>query len=778
MHWILVSILGMCTILLGAIALYFWATRRASKGRVAAATISSIVTLFFVWLSSVSIDTPTLIFSLLQGHSIEEGLAFARPSFSYFIFSISAFLVSNYLIFRFGSTAISTWDGPITLSVAELEETGLHDSIIPLAYKQFFYSTTRRIDPVVGKGNEPIWSLSDPPSEPPWRAVIPDLMRLENRDIEISDDGWSDSLNCWVGQIEMPGQSEHATPVYVLALQARPTIPDLKNFVSAIVRAESSEEEEPVTLIACVDSEEIMDEIVQVDKRTSVRVVSKGSLLYSALDFRVYCRKLIRRFAVNKDIDEPDGEPECVSDVISSWIGRESKENLSIVGEFGQGKSTALLEYCVAWAKANLEGSTNAGRVPLLIELRGRSPCRQGPAEFLNEWGMRYDLNGEALYNLVRAGKALLIFEGFDEVQDAGRRFDRFRQFDALWHFSYPGTKIIFTGRPNFFLDEPELLKLLRIERAAASAGKAYTTCYHLSFLEIEQVRSALRGFDETVVEEICRACLENENLYDIARRPSMLPVIGSQWKSIKESYEGISGISSGKVIKYFISFLYQRKEGEIERDVHERGLPISENYQLLPRSIRQYFTLGVVRFMASQDAKNTISAESFEKVISTLYDSVEAVFRSEESDGHYALFVQRLRARFAEYKRRDIVSTVATEVRTNGIFARDPAGGPSNLYLPHKQYYEYLIAEGVLATVRDPNSVMAEAITKPSRFGKSVWMLLYSEVQAAFHLADLLSLEEFHSKLWPNRSMPRASSYAKTTCVFVSSLLANQAEL
>ena len=216
-------------------------------------------------------------------------------------------------------------------------------------------------------------------------------------------------------------------------------------------------------------------------------------MILKSLDLAAYCRDLVRRFEVDtvpgtdftlKNCFVPlrmykiDGEnifEETVGviETIDQWLAKAGNYHLSIVGEYGQGKSTALLAYCARWARAHLEGEESGCRIPLLIELRGRSPSRQGPAEFLNEWGMRHDLNGEALYNLVRAGGALLVFEGFDEIQDAGRRWDRFRQFDALWHFAFPSAKIIFTGRPNFFLDDAETLKLLRIDRASVVAGRS-----------------------------------------------------------------------------------------------------------------------------------------------------------------------------------------------------------------------------------------------------------------------------------------------------------------
>jgi predicted NACHT family NTPase len=204
--------------------------------------------------------------------------------------------------------------------------------------------------------------------------------------------------------------------------------------------------------------------------------------------------------------EEPDDGPYDLLDYLQAWADRPGADHISIVGEFGQGKSTALLAYCCDWANRWKAGNRRA-RVPLLIELRGKSPRRQAPDRFLAEWGDGYGLRGGALLNLVQSGRATIIFEGFDEVQDAGLRYDRFEQFKALWGFSYPGTKIVFTGRPNFFLDTIERQTLLRDSQAARDAGLANSEIFAHSFLDKEGISKALSKYPTGTVREILAGC-------------------------------------------------------------------------------------------------------------------------------------------------------------------------------------------------------------------------------------------------------------------------------
>ena len=125
-----------------------------------------------------------------------------------------------------------------------------------------------------------------------------------------------------------------------------------------------------------------------------------------------------------------------------------------------------MLSLCVKWAKAYLTTGASDERIPLLIELRGQNPGESDPLTFLSGWGSRYGLPPQQLMNLIQAGEAILIFEGFDELRHAGRAYDRHEHFNALWRLAYPGTKVIFTGRPNFFLDEAEKNRTLRTDEA------------------------------------------------------------------------------------------------------------------------------------------------------------------------------------------------------------------------------------------------------------------------------------------------------------------------
>ncbi len=751
-------------LLFAGLAIFLWIWKRHSKGRVALATISSMAALFFVFSTTISINPIVLVGALLAGASIAEAVAQAQPNTIHIIVVglVCAFIA--FYIYRAGTKMVSSCDGPITQSVADLYDSGQQDRVLAIAVKELEYLYSRRPNPIVATGGAPPLQLADPPSDRPWRLMAVDLLKLDNRDIEVSEQGWSDTAKAWIGRRVEPlsGASKH---VLIFADVVRPEASEVTGRIADLTDRDPAAATE-VEVIVCVDEDSDYDSKEIRDSGIVVRYISRGHLLLSSLDFGEYCRNLLRRFERDSvpgtsfalqdcyyplklyaAVESPGGAQTEKGDAvdfdgaIDVWLARSDRQHLVIAGEYGQGKSTALLAMCARWARQYLENPiVPQQRIPLLIELRGRSPSRQGPAELLNEWGMRFDLKGEALLNLVRAGRAVVIFEGFDEVQDAGRLYDRFRHFDRLWQFAFPTAKVIFTGRPNFFVTDPEMRRLLRIDEAAGAAGRAYTKRYDLAFLEKPQeIAEILRAFPRAVREEIVDTYREDERFAEIASRPSMLPIIGSQWERLKSEREKLGELTTGQIIKYFIDFLYQRKEAEIERDSVERGIAREDNFMLMPKIMKHYFTLGIVRKMVASDARNTISRAEFHRTIEMLWDDFSAVFRSGYFANDYEVTARKLNKRFKDFSRTEIIDAVATDVRANGIFVSDPAAGEGNLCLPHKQYYECLIAEGMKDSLSAPAEPMARAWERCSKLNARSWRPLRIERQALFHFADIV---------------------------------------
>ncbi|NEO90062.1 MAG: NACHT domain-containing protein [Moorea sp. SIO3G5] len=122
---------------------------------------------------------------------------------------------------------------------------------------------------------------------------------------------------------------------------------------------------------------------------------------------------------------------------------------LVVLGDPGSGKSTLLQYLALNWARTDLttEGSL---RIPLLIELRTYIRNRDKCNNFLEFWhqssGAICHLNQHHLDQQLNDGKALVMFDGLDEVFEPGKREDVITDIHRFTN-QYPKVRVIVTSR-------------------------------------------------------------------------------------------------------------------------------------------------------------------------------------------------------------------------------------------------------------------------------------------------------------------------------------------
>lgn len=216
------------------------------------------------------------------------------------------------------------------------------------------------------------------------------------------------------------------------------------------------------------------------------------------------------------------------------WIRSPEKEHLSVLGEFGTGKTWFL--YHLAWRtlKAYREAKS-AGlprpRLPLVVPLRDFTKAVSLESLFSEFFFKQHDIglpNYKAFQLLNQMGKLLLLFDGFDEM---AVRVDKQKMADNFWEFArvlVPGGKALLTCRSEHFPTALEGRELLRADLKTATAeltGRPpQFEVVELDKFDPQQVRQILekRTGDCQTVERI----LANEDLAIIVRRPLMVELI------------------------------------------------------------------------------------------------------------------------------------------------------------------------------------------------------------------------------------------------------------
>ncbi|MEG4108265.1 HEAT repeat domain-containing protein [Microcoleus sp. S13_C5] len=197
-----------------------------------------------------------------------------------------------------------------------------------------------------------------------------------------------------------------------------------------------------------------------------------------------------------------------------------------ILGDPGSGKSTLLQYLALNWARSPLNSVTSQP-IPLLIELRtyirsGESGHCKNFLEFFHQSpGSICHLNQHQLQEQLKAGDAVVMFDGLDEIFDPGKRED---VITAIHRFTneYPRVRVIVTSRIIGY--KPQRLQ---------DAGFHH---FILQDLNAEQIQDFVRRWHELtftdagekarISERMKRALAYSSTIRDLAGNPLLLTIM------------------------------------------------------------------------------------------------------------------------------------------------------------------------------------------------------------------------------------------------------------
>jgi uncharacterized protein YjbI with pentapeptide repeats len=261
-----------------------------------------------------------------------------------------------------------------------------------------------------------------------------------------------------------------------------------------------------------------------------------------------------------------DGRNGWIDRYINRWLADPSKEHLSVLGEFGTGKTWFTLHYAWQLMQRYRTEKAKAGprpRMPMLIPLREYAKALDIKFLISDFFFRKHEVplrSYSVFEQLNRMGRLLIIFDGFDEM---AARVDRQLMIDNFWELTkvvVPGAKAILTCRTEHFPEAKEGRALLSAELRASTAKLTvepprFETLY-LEKLDDNQIREAIsRQADSSVVERV----MKEPQLLDLARRPIMIEFL----------LEALEDINKGKPADISRIYLYAVRQ-KMERDIKE----------------------------------------------------------------------------------------------------------------------------------------------------------------------------------------------------------------
>lgn len=726
---------------------------KASKITFAMAVLSSILACFVAGISSITMGLPELIIDAFFKSRGEEA-----PSADYHLLISLAILlltiVISIIIYKFGATALKIWEAPATISELKLREKNKHNSLIPLAYLGFNNLAKGQSDPAA---NEALQSSDAKNPIIPERIkphiLLKDLLCGSIAEIRIDDEnGWRDESKLWVGHIL--GLTEGAkSDIVALVFDSPPSKQEIRDRVDYSFDTSSIFAPKIIYCLYMSGSSDLEATADFQSGRSKIKVLSSREIILKSSGLTNYAHMLKEKYETSKmggtlthlrdsfvelnaKQKQNDLPAQPLKQIMNSWLTTDTKEHLVLTGEYGQGKSTAMLQYCYEWAIKFLTHQSLDQPVPLLIELRGKNPAESDPLSFLSSWAARYSLNPQQVFNLIKSGGAIVIFEGFDELRNSGKEYNRLLHFNALWKFAYPKTKIIFTGRPNFFLDDRETNQTLFCGGNKGAAGGVFTKIWELQKLTPSGIAKACRSYQSEVKDGITVAIEENSDFMEIVSRPSMLPVVATIWPEILELRETGVQLTGALLIEKYIRATFERKEEEVKHDQQLDGAAPASSYLALPLQARELLTICVAWRMASKNAKNTINRDDIKDMVSDIYDDFITGMKSQGVKKQITEKILEFEGLYKEEKTEEKIERITSEICSSGILVPDPAGGPSNLGFPHKQFYEYLVCKA-FCIIRFTESSPARTLLQDSAITKNEHAVISNEPRAVSYLAE-----------------------------------------
>ncbi len=261
--------------------------------------------------------------------------------------------------------------------------------------------------------------------------------------------------------------------------------------------------------------------------------------------------------------DEDDG---WIDGYVDRWQGDPAKKHLSVLGEFGTGKTWFVFHYAWEQLQRYLDAKKRGverPRLPLIILLRDYARAVNMESLFSEFFFRQHEipLPGYSAFELLnRMGKLLVIFDGFDEM---AAKVDRQKMINNFWELAQtvvPGAKVILTCRTEHFPEAKEGRALLNAELQASVANLTgeppQFEVLELKKFNDDQIRRVLSFQTEpATVEKV----MGNSQLLDLARRPVMSELI----------LEALPEIEAGKAIDLARLYLYAVKH-KMERDLKE----------------------------------------------------------------------------------------------------------------------------------------------------------------------------------------------------------------
>ena len=271
-------------------------------------------------------------------------------------------------------------------------------------------------------------------------------------------------------------------------------------------------------------------------------LVEKSNIITHYVDLECHKEEINEKNDVIKD------KYESLDEYIDNWLREPGKMHISLLGDFGSGKTWFCRHYAYRQLERYLKDPVNE-RLPLLITLRSFAKSMTSQ-QLINDAlleqyklqfvGSAYDIFQE----INRRGKLLLILDGFDEM---ARQVDYQTVVDNFWELANlvdNNSKVLLTSRTEYFHWAKESEKILsgkEFGRRTIVLSPPKFEVLYLNQFNDDQIREVIKRRKGSKGLAIAEQILHKPNLAGLARKPVLVELLLASLDEIREDFLGNS---------------------------------------------------------------------------------------------------------------------------------------------------------------------------------------------------------------------------------------------
>lgn len=218
---------------------------------------------------------------------------------------------------------------------------------------------------------------------------------------------------------------------------------------------------------------------------------------------------------------------------VDSWLKAPSERQLALLGNFGTGK-TWFCRYYAARLTGRYLKNPEENRIPVLISLREYTTAlnieQLITSTLVDAYNIRLPGGFKTFMHLNQWGRLLLIFDGFDEMEQHIDFSLALRNYRELAKTMADASKMILTSRPLFFEDAQQLQTVLQ-----SLGNELRFETLSLWEFDDQQIQELLRKRSPEKWKTSWRQVRRFARLKDLASRPVMTHIIAETLPNIDD---------------------------------------------------------------------------------------------------------------------------------------------------------------------------------------------------------------------------------------------------